>query len=124
MYLLRCPTSRFCALLALVAIGTGACSERFSQEETLFLFPYKTRVDARLLACGYHAEEKCSDALKRKIRREVGPVDWLEQQAIGERITLICDCVRQLNGRQFVWARNADDLVGWVDKKYLRLNKE
>ncbi len=38
----------------------------------------------------------------------------------GERVTLLCDCVKQLiNGRQFVWARNADDLVGWVDKKYL-----
>ncbi len=84
--LLRCPVLRLSALLALVGIATAACSERLPQEETLFLFPYKTRVDARLPACGYHAEERCSDDLKRRVRREVGPVDWLEQQVIGERL--------------------------------------
>ncbi len=86
VFLLRCPALRLRALLALVGIATAACSERLPQEETLFLFPYKTRVDARLLACGYHAEERCSDDLKRRVRREVGPVDWLEQQVIGERL--------------------------------------
>ncbi len=39
----------------------------------------------------------------------------------GEEITLICDCVKQQSGMQFVFARNNDGLKGWVDKEYVQL---
>lgn len=73
------------ALLAL-AFGWSACSESLPKEETLYLFKFKTRVDARNLPCGYHEQEKCSDNLKRDIRRRVGSLSLAAQKRIGERM--------------------------------------
>ncbi len=73
------------ALLAL-AFGWSACGESLPKEETLYLFKFKTRVDARNLPCGYHEQEKCSDELKRDIRRRVGSVKLADQKRMGERM--------------------------------------
>lgn len=56
------------------------------REETVYLFKYKTRVDARRLRCGYHEEEECSDQLKRDIRQRVGPLSVTAQKRMGERM--------------------------------------
>lgn len=73
------------ALLAL-AFGWSACGESLPKEETLYVFKFKTRVDARNLPCGYHEQEKCSDELKRDIRRRVGSVELADQKRMGERM--------------------------------------
>ncbi len=81
-------TRFFLIALALMALTVGwvACGEPLPEEETLYLFKYKTIVDAHRLQCGYHEQESCSDELKRTIRRRVGPVSTAEQKLIGERI--------------------------------------
>jgi predicted Zn-dependent protease len=73
------------ALLAL-ALGWSACGESLPEEEVVYLFKYKTRVDAHRLRCGYHEQEKCSDELKRTIRRRVGPLSVAAQKRLGERM--------------------------------------
>ncbi len=73
------------ALLAL-ASGCSTCGESLPKEETIYLFKYKTRVDAHRLPCGYHEQERCSDELKRDIRRRVGPLSIPAQKRLGERM--------------------------------------
>ncbi len=64
----------------------ASCEEPLPKEETLYQFPFKTKVDALRLGCSYEDREKCGDELKREVRREIGPINTAEQKKMGEAI--------------------------------------
>ncbi len=72
--------------LIALAVGVYACGEPLPEEETLYLFEYKTKVDAHRPPCGYHDEETCSDRIKRRVRQYVGSLSIAEQKRMGERL--------------------------------------
>lgn len=57
-----------------------------AQRRDGYLFNYKTHVDAHHMGCGYHEQEKCSDELKRDIRRHIGLLSLAAQRRMSERM--------------------------------------
>jgi len=73
--------------------------------------------------------EKIYDEKKGQVNTKNDPLNVREYPNINakilgvfkkkEEVKILCDCVKQKNGKRFVYAENKKGLIGWVDKAYI-----
>lgn len=78
-------------LLIVVFFSLTSCSEIQSENkvpypEELYVFPFKSEVDALKIGCGYTDFEKCSDDIKKSVRKETPPLSTNDLIQLGELI--------------------------------------
>lgn len=56
------------------------------KEETVYLYPYRSKVDAKHLSCGYKTHEYVNDKTKREMRRQVGTLSNQQLTELGQEV--------------------------------------